>query len=58
MPEPPTALIMCVFCTNIHELRCYGPEDFICEDCYLPTDTGPGFDDLPEPPAFIVVELT
>ena len=44
----------CPYCGLLDDVRVWNhgdPElqDFICEDCFSPSDTGPCFDDLPKP---------
>lgn len=46
---PPT----CAYCDETENLRMlhdgggFIEPDYICEDCFTPSDTGPCFDDLP-----------
>lgn len=45
--------LACAYCDATENLRQlhdgggYIPQDYICADCFTPTDDGPGFDDLP-----------
>jgi len=44
---------VCAYCDQTEGLRQYHDgggyieQDYICEDCFTGTDTGPSFDDLP-----------
>lgn len=43
----------CAYCDEteglraLHDLNGVDEQDFICEQCFTPTDDGPCFDDLP-----------
>lgn len=58
MSETPT----CAYCDATEGLRQhhdgggYIAPDYVCEDCFTGTDTGPSFDDLPLAPVHIPIE--